>query len=195
MDALQNWFFWTWRIGNSTVLGYAPSPFWHYQLGLKQGWIPSDPRTAGGFCKTLDIGGSQVSPFEFERTCILPPRLSVHNHNGIGTMLLTPRQCCGLTNKQFDGVFPLSATGGVASPTIAAAQIASHNAWPPVSMGPSFTQAQIAFFPTLTQTGAPITLPTPATTGKPTASLGSGWAKAADNVGAWVTVKGCNYPK
>lgn len=51
MDALQNWFFWTWRIGNSTTRGYAPSPMWHYQLGLEQGWIPKDPRSAGGYCK------------------------------------------------------------------------------------------------------------------------------------------------
>lgn len=51
MDALQNWFFWTWHIGNSTTLGYAPSPMWHYQLGLQQGWLPADPRAAGGWCK------------------------------------------------------------------------------------------------------------------------------------------------
>lgn len=62
MDALQNWFFWTWRIGNSTELGYAPSPFWHYQLGLQQGWIPKDPRTAGGYCsRVMSVGGAQVS--------------------------------------------------------------------------------------------------------------------------------------
>ncbi|BEI87920.1 uncharacterized protein CcaverHIS019_0106380 [Cutaneotrichosporon cavernicola] len=51
MDALQNFFFWTWRIGDSTVRGYAASPMWHYQLGLEQGWLPKDPRVAGGFCK------------------------------------------------------------------------------------------------------------------------------------------------
>jgi glucan 1,3-beta-glucosidase len=41
MDALQNFFFWTWKIGESTVLGTSSSPLWHYQLGLAQGWIPS----------------------------------------------------------------------------------------------------------------------------------------------------------
>jgi len=40
MDALQNFFFWTWKIGNSTVLGTSSSPLWHYQLGLERGWIP-----------------------------------------------------------------------------------------------------------------------------------------------------------
>ncbi|KAK4689910.1 glucan 1,3-beta-glucosidase, partial [Tremellales sp. Uapishka_1] len=58
MDSLQNWFFWTWRIGNSTTLGYASSPFWHYQLGLEQGWIPKDPRVAGGYCSRNGGGGS-----------------------------------------------------------------------------------------------------------------------------------------
>jgi hypothetical protein len=53
--------FWTWKIGNSTELGYASSPFWHYKLGLEQGWMPKDPRTVGGFCSALGVGGSQVS--------------------------------------------------------------------------------------------------------------------------------------
>jgi glucan 1,3-beta-glucosidase len=47
----QNWFFWTWKIGNSTDSGTVESPAWSYQLGLEQGWIPKDPRTAAGFCK------------------------------------------------------------------------------------------------------------------------------------------------
>nr|XP_018258948.1 exo-beta-1,3-glucanase [Kwoniella dejecticola CBS 10117]OBR81106.1 exo-beta-1,3-glucanase [Kwoniella dejecticola CBS 10117] len=59
MDALQNWFFWTWKIGNSTVKGYPTSPQWHYRLGWEQGWMPKDPRAAGGYCKTLGIGGNQ----------------------------------------------------------------------------------------------------------------------------------------
>ncbi|WWC91478.1 uncharacterized protein L201_006424 [Kwoniella dendrophila CBS 6074] len=59
MDALQNWFFWTWKIGNSTVKGYPTSPQWHYRLGWEQGWMPKDPRAAGGHCKQLGIGGNQ----------------------------------------------------------------------------------------------------------------------------------------
>ncbi|BEI80115.1 hypothetical protein CcaverHIS002_0106440 [Cutaneotrichosporon cavernicola] len=42
MDALQNFFFWTWRIGDSTVRGYAASPM----AGSRR-----TPRVAGGFCK------------------------------------------------------------------------------------------------------------------------------------------------
>lgn len=61
MDALQNWFFWTWKIGNSTQTGYPTSPMWHYKLGVDNGWMPQDPRVAGGFCKGIGVGGNQVS--------------------------------------------------------------------------------------------------------------------------------------
>ncbi|KAF9527519.1 glycoside hydrolase superfamily [Crepidotus variabilis] len=50
MDALQNFFYWTWKIGNSTVLNTSTSPMWNYKLGLQQGWIPKDPREAIGYC-------------------------------------------------------------------------------------------------------------------------------------------------
>ncbi|KAJ7238808.1 glycoside hydrolase superfamily [Mycena haematopus] len=49
MDALQNWFFWTWKIGNSTA-GIIEAPHWSYSLGLEQGWMPPDPRAAVGQC-------------------------------------------------------------------------------------------------------------------------------------------------
>ncbi|TDL27295.1 glycoside hydrolase family 5 protein [Rickenella mellea] len=49
MDALQNWFFWTWKIGNSTA-GVVESPQWSYQLGLQNGWMPTDPRQSTGKC-------------------------------------------------------------------------------------------------------------------------------------------------
>lgn len=50
MDALQDFFFWTWKIGNSTGSIPEPNPFWHYRLGLREGWIPNDPRTSVGEC-------------------------------------------------------------------------------------------------------------------------------------------------
>ncbi|KZS99132.1 glycoside hydrolase [Sistotremastrum niveocremeum HHB9708] len=62
MDALQNWFFWTWKIGNSTVTGKVESPFWSYQLGLQQGWIPTDPRSAVGTCQKLGHSADQFQP-------------------------------------------------------------------------------------------------------------------------------------
>ncbi|KAI0636782.1 glycoside hydrolase [Trametes polyzona] len=54
MSALQNWFFWTWKIGNSTVTGRPPSPAWSYSLGLQEGWMPTDPRGSEGVCDNSD---------------------------------------------------------------------------------------------------------------------------------------------
>ncbi|KAF9449262.1 glycoside hydrolase family 5 protein [Macrolepiota fuliginosa MF-IS2] len=56
MDALGDWFFWTWKIGNSTA-GHVESPLWSYSLGLEGGWIPQDPREASGTCAALGIDG------------------------------------------------------------------------------------------------------------------------------------------
>ncbi|KAF8969936.1 exo-beta-1,3-glucanase [Flammula alnicola] len=50
MDALQDYFFWTWKIGNSSVSGTVEAPSWSYQLGLQNGWMPTDPRAAIGTC-------------------------------------------------------------------------------------------------------------------------------------------------
>ncbi|KAJ3510567.1 hypothetical protein NLJ89_g4596 [Agrocybe chaxingu] len=55
MDALRDFFFWTWKIGPSTR-GIVESPLWSYQLGLRNGWMPTDPRTAIGTC------GSSTGP-------------------------------------------------------------------------------------------------------------------------------------
>lgn len=61
MDALQNWFFWTWKVGNSSTTDSVQSPLWSYQLGLQSGWIPTDPRAAVGTCAALGVAGS---PFD-----------------------------------------------------------------------------------------------------------------------------------
>ncbi|KAG6845238.1 hypothetical protein H0H87_012230 [Tephrocybe sp. NHM501043] len=54
MDALQDYFFWTWKIGNSSVTGKVETPHWSYKLGLENGWMPTDPRSAVGFCGNSD---------------------------------------------------------------------------------------------------------------------------------------------
>ncbi|KAF7337353.1 Glycoside hydrolase family 5 protein [Mycena sanguinolenta] len=58
MDALGDWFFWTWKIGNATD-GVVRCPLWSYQLGLEGGWMPTDPRTAQGKCAAIGAGGTQ----------------------------------------------------------------------------------------------------------------------------------------
>lgn len=62
MDALQNYFFWTWKIGNSSVSGKVESPFWSYSLGLQNGWMPKDPRQANGACAALGKSAEQFTP-------------------------------------------------------------------------------------------------------------------------------------
>jgi glucan 1,3-beta-glucosidase len=53
MDALNNWFFWTWKVGNSSTSGTVEAPAWSYKLGLDNGWMPADPRSALGACNNM----------------------------------------------------------------------------------------------------------------------------------------------
>ncbi|KAH9833448.1 glycoside hydrolase superfamily [Rhodofomes roseus] len=55
MNALGDWFFWTWKIDSSSTSGTVESPLWSYKLGLEQGWIPRDPREADGICESLGV--------------------------------------------------------------------------------------------------------------------------------------------
>ena len=59
MDALGDWFFWTWKIGASAA-GSVQAPLWSYQLGLTGGWMPTDPRDARGACATFGEVGSAL---------------------------------------------------------------------------------------------------------------------------------------
>ncbi|KAI0827637.1 glycoside hydrolase [Trametes gibbosa] len=61
MDALGDWFFWTWKIGPSSTTKSVRAPLWSYQLGLQNGWMPADPRTASGKCAHF---GTQPTPFD-----------------------------------------------------------------------------------------------------------------------------------
>jgi aryl-phospho-beta-D-glucosidase BglC (GH1 family) len=58
MDALQNWFFWTWRIGESSATGKVEAPFWSYKLAIQEGWAPLDPRDSQGHCASLGAVGN-----------------------------------------------------------------------------------------------------------------------------------------
>ncbi|RXW21154.1 hypothetical protein EST38_g4705 [Candolleomyces aberdarensis] len=61
MDALGDYFFYTWKIGQSTK-GQVEAPLWSYQLGLQEGWIPDDPRRALGACKATN--GSYIPTWD-----------------------------------------------------------------------------------------------------------------------------------
>ena len=64
MDALQNWFFWTWKIGPSSASGQVESPAWSYQLGLANGWMPKDPRQASGVCGNTNPWSPPLKPWQ-----------------------------------------------------------------------------------------------------------------------------------
>jgi len=49
MDTYRDWFFWTWKVAPAQS-GIVESPLWSYQMGLRGGWMPTDPRTALGTC-------------------------------------------------------------------------------------------------------------------------------------------------
>lgn len=44
------------QIGNSSTSGTVEAPLWSYQLGLENGWMPTDPREALGKCQALGAG-------------------------------------------------------------------------------------------------------------------------------------------
>jgi glucan 1,3-beta-glucosidase len=85
MDATTNYFFWTcvapcllcravvsrstpaddpplrpasWKIGASTQFSHPVNPMWNYQQGLKDGYAPTDPREADGYCASIGIRNS-----------------------------------------------------------------------------------------------------------------------------------------
>ncbi|KAF8630431.1 hypothetical protein AX15_002978, partial [Amanita polypyramis BW_CC] len=64
MDALQNYFFWTWKIGNSSVTGQVEAPAWSYKLGLDNGWMPLDPREADGTCGNTNPWIPPLKPWQ-----------------------------------------------------------------------------------------------------------------------------------
>ncbi|KIY43012.1 hypothetical protein FISHEDRAFT_78927 [Fistulina hepatica ATCC 64428] len=60
MDAFGDWFYWTWKVGESAS-GIVEPPLWSYKLGFELGFIPSEPRTALGMCAALGVAGTQFS--------------------------------------------------------------------------------------------------------------------------------------
>ncbi|KAF8339924.1 glycoside hydrolase superfamily [Cantharellus anzutake] len=55
MDSFPHWFFWTWKISNSSLTGKVEAPMWTYKLGLDQGWLPKDPRNSYGTCENAGV--------------------------------------------------------------------------------------------------------------------------------------------
>ncbi|KAL8277511.1 hypothetical protein RQP46_010066 [Phenoliferia psychrophenolica] len=84
MDALQHWFFWTWKTGYSSTLGRVANPLWNYQLGLQQGYIPANPRLARNTCPSL-LAAAGVSVSQNSA-----PPLSAWMTGGVGAGTIIP---------------------------------------------------------------------------------------------------------
>lgn len=62
MDALQNYFFWTWKIGKSSKSNDYINPFWSYQLGLQEDYITDSPNNEpSGTCEMYSKQGQNRS--------------------------------------------------------------------------------------------------------------------------------------
>jgi glucan 1,3-beta-glucosidase len=169
MDALQNYFFWTWKIGNSTRTGKVEAPFWSYSLGLAQGlvsreknircmsdllshsWIPTDPRDAVGACARAGVVGNQ-----------------------------------------YDGTPAPWQIGGTGAGNIPASNLAAL-AWPPAMIAEG---GPVAALPRYTPTGPNPTLPGPTQPAGATSSIdfGNGLHNPQATGGAYVPIVGCTYP-
>lgn len=169
MDALQNWFYWTWKIAPAQS-GIVESPVWSYSLGLQGkripsretspreqihtgGWIPTDPREAIGLCGEL---GQQL-------------------------------------DNPFDGNFKSWQTGGAGAGRIAASATEQF-AWPPKSL--NNVDAPLTRLPAFTATGVVATLPPPTFSPAASSSVASlnGWANPSDIALAATSISGCIYP-
>ncbi|EUC56109.1 exo-beta-1,3-glucanase [Rhizoctonia solani AG-3 Rhs1AP] len=92
MDAMQNYFFWTWRIGASLRTGQVNSPLWSYKLGLERGYMPTDPRTAAGSCRNSNPRTGTFTPHTqnsitaaYRAAHPFPPRTIVEATGGLAT--------------------------------------------------------------------------------------------------------------
>ncbi|KAL5512513.1 hypothetical protein ACEPAG_3166 [Sanghuangporus baumii] len=170
-DALQNWFFWTWKIGNSTA-GRVEAPLWSYKAGLEGGWMPTDPRSAVGTCaQLLGSSGSSSSSsgpafdgtFESWQT----------GGQGAGTIPASeiasysawpPASMSGVTGDV--GNVPTYTPTGVVSTL------------PPDTFAVTGTAAAAA-----TSVSVSVSV-----------SVGDGWADTSDTAGGVTEVAGCSYP-
>ena len=211
MDALQDFFFWTWKIGNSTQLNTSSSPMWHYQLGLQQGWIPK------GEILLLCVKSEKSLPQKYPNNPNPPLSLKqiqekpsdtapkfCPRHNYLMEIFLLQRPEVWVSFFQLV-LSPLSANlflfptnlywwsffylffSQAGAGTLDPVQSASHT-FPPPTISPSFSGTQISLLPTYTPTGSLKTLFAPTFTAAPTAAVGTGWNNANDNDPAYVYV-------
>ncbi|KAF9258346.1 glycoside hydrolase [Marasmius fiardii PR-910] len=141
MDGTQDWFFWTWKIGNSTANNRVESPLWSYKLGYENGWIPTDPREANGYCAKLGVN----EPFNGQYQAYMTGGV------GAGTILAT----AGLS-------WPPASINGIPAASMAFAPTYTPTGSVATLPGPSVTKGASSvkgWFNTADNAGAPTTIP------------------------------------
>ncbi|KAJ7466517.1 glycoside hydrolase family 5 protein [Mycena latifolia] len=166
MDAMQDWFFWTWKIAPAAD-GVVRSPLWSYQLGLEGGWMPTDPRTSVGQCAALNVTGPQ-----FDGT------FSAWQTGGAGAGTIAPSAVAAF------GQWPPATISHVDAPATLLP------VYTPTGSIPTLTWAT----PAATPTGSASAAASRAAQVTPTASVGDGWFDAADTQLVMTAIAGCTYP-
>ncbi|KAK4703423.1 glucan 1,3-beta-glucosidase, partial [Phenoliferia sp. Uapishka_3] len=103
MDAHRNWFYWTWKTGVSLTTNRTTSPLWNYSLGVREGFLPSDPQRALGFCKSN--AAVQDKPL---REYAWDGKLKPYQTGGVGAGKIDPKQM-----KKYGTFPPPTLTGGL----------------------------------------------------------------------------------
>ena len=165
MDATQNWFFWTWKIGNSIKTGLPANPMWSMKLGLQQGYFPKDPRLYVGTCnRVVATPGYNVKP--------MPTDLQFSSFPS-----------------------PWMTGGAGSNGQIQSAQLASYGAWPPRSFNSLANIANLPRYtatgkPITMSAATPSAYPASATR---TVAPGNGWYNANDTAGWYTPAPACSY--
>ncbi|KAH7097156.1 glycoside hydrolase [Auriculariales sp. MPI-PUGE-AT-0066] len=165
MDTFAHWFFWTWKIGEDWT-GHVRCPLWSYKLGLDNGWIPRDPRTAEGACQRAGSERGTAAPHSAWQT----------GGAGAGTFLAG----------QPSAVWPPASLPGLEPtsglwPTYTAARAAV--TLPPIANNPkSVTTNDNPYYATAGFGGQALS------------SSVDGWANNKDTAQMVTRVSGCAYP-
>ncbi|KIY52042.1 glycoside hydrolase family 5 protein [Fistulina hepatica ATCC 64428] len=175
MDALGDWFFWTWKVGES-ISGTVESPAWSYKLGLELGYIPTDPRTAVGKCARLN-----VTTDSFNGTFAAYATGALGNSSADYTLQSTA--------SAYQYTWPPSAISdiGGSATTAPATDLPTYTA-----TASQVTLAASAVF-TVTETNDKVATYTVGGAGTGTQSF-DGWYRTADTSSAPAAVSGCTYP-
>ena len=167
---VQHFFFWTWKTGYSSTMGQIANPMWNYQLGLAEGWVPSNPRTAVGVCPSL----AAAQGITYESTAA--PSLSAWMTGGSGAGRIVNQT--------------MSAQYSQWPPATIGAGASTGPYLTPVSNLPTYTQTASVY------TMPPPPQPTSFPDGYASSSVdvGNGWAQPSDSASFYTPVAGCSYP-